>query len=80
MWLFSVEKKKIRICRWSGKNDFFFQGQQSCFTIGSSNGKFGLYVDSDLNNGRIQSCETFVAWPKEEKDFVVKYFECWHFV
>ena len=80
MWLFSVEKEKIRVYRWSGKNEYFFQGQQSCFIIGSSNGKFGIYVDSDLNNGRIQSCETFVAWPREEKDFVVKYFECWNFV
>ena len=80
MWLFSVEKEKIRVYRWSGKNEYFFQGQQSCFIIGSSDGKFGIYVDSDLNNGRIQSCETFIAWPKEEKDFVVKYFECWNFV
>ena len=80
MWLFSVEEEKLRIYHWSKKNDFFFQGHQSCFVIGSSNGKFGIYVDSDFNKGRIQSCETFIAWPKEEKDFVVKYFECWNFV
>ena len=80
MWLFHARNEKLKIHRWSGKNDYFFQGQHSCLILGSTNGKFGIYIDSDLNNGRIQSCETFVAWPEEEKDFVVKYFECWNFV
>jgi hypothetical protein len=79
-WVFSVQNETIKVFRWSGKNDYFFQGQQSCLIIGADDGKFGIYIDGDLNNGRLQKCETFVAWPDIEKDFVVKYFECWNFV
>lgn len=65
---------------WSGLNDYFFQGKTGSFVIGAEDGHFGIYVDGDLNKGRIQSCTTFKDWPKKEKDFTLKFFECWNFI
>ncbi len=81
-WLFFADSRSsvAKVYRWSGKNDYFFQGQLSGITIGAHDGKFGIFIDGDMNNGCVQKCETFVAWPDREKNFAVKHFECWNFV
>lgn len=44
-------------------------------------GKFGLWLDGDLNQGRSQSCSTYSNEPlAPEEDFVIKTLECWAFV
>lgn len=44
-------------------------------------GKFGLWLDGDLNQGRSQTCNTYANEPlSPQEDFVVKTLECWAFV
>lgn len=44
-------------------------------------GKFGLWLDGDLYQGRTQSCSTYGNEPlAPHEDFVVKTLECWAFI
>jgi len=44
-------------------------------------GKFGLWLDGDLYQGRTQSCSTYGNEPlAPSEDFVVKTLECWAFI
>lgn len=44
-------------------------------------GKFGLWLDGDLNQGRTEACNTYGNEPLvNEQDFVVKILECWAFL
>lgn len=48
----------------------------SCFS-----GKFGIWLDGDLYQGRTESCTTFGNEPLvPQQDFVVKTLECWAFL
>jgi hypothetical protein len=44
-------------------------------------GKFGLWLDGDLYQGRTQPCSTY-GNPAlvDDEDFVVKAIECWAFI
>lgn len=46
-----------------------------------TSGRYGLWLDSDLNRGTSTSCTTFMN-PRlsATEDFVVKHLECWGFV
>lgn len=51
------------------------------FFIYFFSGKFGLWLDGDLNQGRSQRCSTYANEPlAPEEDFVIKTLECWAFV
>ena len=39
----------LHVFNWSGRNDYFFRGSSDGIVIGASNGKFGIFVDGDLN-------------------------------
>lgn len=44
-------------------------------------GKFGLWLDGDLYQGRTQRCNTYGNEPlAPQEDFVVKTMECWAFI
>lgn len=44
-------------------------------------GKFGIWLDGDLNQGRTEACNTYGNEPLvNEQDFVVKILECWAFL
>lgn len=55
-------------------------GEPRNFIIGSANGKFALWIDEDLNQGRTESCSTFDNQPLTTEDFTIKALECWAFV
>ena len=83
-WLFAfagLRRKKMRISRWSGRNEHFFKGSADSVIFGADEGHFGILVDGDLHNGRLQACSTFENWPPPglEEDFVVSCLECWSF-
>jgi len=52
--------------------------------VGASHGQFGIYVDGNLDRGRVDVCDTFLEWPPEEangaRDFRVKCLEAFTFV
>jgi len=47
----------------------------------SHSGKFGLWLDSDLNKGRSDECGTYGNPPLvSPPDFTIKTLECWGFL
>lgn len=47
----------------------------------NNSGKFGLWLDGDLYQGRTQTCSTYGNEPlAPHEDFVVKTLECWAFI
>ncbi|XP_063153316.1 TLD domain-containing protein 2 isoform X1 [Candoia aspera] len=67
-----------QVFKWTGKNTFFMKGDADSLAIGGGSGKFGLWLDGDLNHGGSHPCETFnneTLSPKEE--FLIQDLEVW---
>ncbi|XP_064462507.1 GTPase-activating protein skywalker-like isoform X3 [Ornithodoros turicata] len=57
----------------------FLSGNQNRIQVGAGNG-LGLYVDSDLTNGRTEHCDTFDNYPlAPSEDFVIRVLEVFGF-
>lgn len=51
------------------------------FFVSLRSGRFGLWLDGDLNQGRTQTCKTFANEPlSPDEDFWVRTLECWAFM
>lgn len=84
-----MDRGKFVFCQgWDGWGGCGGGGVSGCYSNrcygdynrGLYSGHFGLYIDSDLNCGRTDSCSTFGNPPlTPESDFVVKILECWAF-
>ncbi|XP_026466263.1 nuclear receptor coactivator 7-like isoform X2 [Ctenocephalides felis] len=71
----------FRVFHWSGENLYFIKGNNESIAIGAGDGKFGLWLDGDLYQGRSQRCSTYANEPlAPQEDFVVKTLECWAFL
>lgn len=79
-FLFTL-KPELRTFNWTGENNFFYRCDNSCLVVGSSQGKFGLWLDRDLNKGRSQPCATFDSdhLTGVSEDFTLSTLECWAF-
>ncbi|XP_063153317.1 TLD domain-containing protein 2 isoform X2 [Candoia aspera] len=76
-FLFSFTPQ-LKVFKWTGKNTFFMKGDADSLAIGGGSGKFGLWLDGDLNHGGSHPCETFnneTLSPKEE--FLIQDLEVW---
>ena len=68
--------------KWNGdpKKNHFIACSTDYFSVGIDDGKFAIYLDSALNQGRSQSCLTFNNDPLTPKeDFVASQVEMWTF-
>ncbi|KAM3716989.1 TLD domain-containing protein [Dirofilaria immitis] len=74
-----LNEKVLRIYPWSGLNQFFVKASMDSLSIGASGGHYGLWLDSDLDHGRTQPCETFQNEPltNESEDFSVQFVEAY---
>ncbi|CAH1722651.1 oxidation resistance protein 1 isoform X5 [Aphis gossypii] len=71
----------FQVYNWTGDNMYFIKGNNESLSIGAGDGKFGLWLDGDLNQGRTEACNTYGNEPLvNEQDFVVKILECWAFL
>lgn len=71
----------FKVFHWSGENLYFIKGNPESLAIGAGDGRFGLWLDGDLNQGRSQHCSTYSNEPlAPQEDFVIKTLECWAFV
>ena len=71
-----------KIYKWSAKNEknFFILGSTDALSVGVDDGKFALYLDSALNQGRSQAVRTFENEPLAAKgDFIALQVEVWTF-
>ncbi|XP_058802691.1 oxidation resistance protein 1 isoform X4 [Phymastichus coffea] len=72
---------RFQAFNWTGDNLYFIKGNNESLAIGAGDGKFGLWLDGDLYQGRTQSCSTYGNEPlAPHEDFVVKTLECWAFI
>jgi len=69
--------------KWSAKceKNFFIWGSTDSISVGVDDGKFALYLDSALNQGRSQAVSTFENEPltTENGDFIALQVEVWTF-
>lgn len=69
---------KIYPCR--GRNSYYMTGDANGLAFGSSEGKFGLWLDSDLYHGRSTACETYDSeMLSATEDFICLGVEVWTF-
>ncbi|XP_023727828.1 oxidation resistance protein 1 isoform X5 [Cryptotermes secundus] len=72
---------EFQVFNWTGDNMYFIKGNNESLAIGAGDGKFGLWLDGDLYQGRTQRCSTYGNEPlAPQEDFVVKTMECWAFI
>ncbi|XP_066600024.1 nuclear receptor coactivator 7 isoform X5 [Prorops nasuta] len=72
---------RFQAYNWTGDNLYFIKGNNESLAIGAGDGKFGLWLDGDLYQGRTQACSTYGNDPlAPREDFVVKTLECWAFI
>ncbi|KAG1360405.1 hypothetical protein G6F62_000014 [Rhizopus arrhizus] len=50
---------KIKVFPWTGKNDYMILCNTDFIAIGGGDGKFGLWLNSDLEKGYSTNCPTF---------------------
>jgi len=71
-----------KIFKWNGdpKKNLFIVCSSDCLSVGIDDGKFAIYLDSALNQGRSQSCLTFNNDPlTPNEDFIASQVEMWTF-
>lgn len=72
---------QFQVFNWTGENLYFIKGNNESLSIGAGDGKFGLWLDGDLYQGRTETCQTYANEPLSPNvDFVVKTLECFVFV
>ncbi|KAI9015818.1 TLD-domain-containing protein [Phycomyces nitens] len=59
----SVQNKpmapKIKVFPWTGKNEYMILSENDFIAIGGGDGKFGLWINADLEKGHSEECPTF---------------------
>ncbi|KAG0142384.1 hypothetical protein CROQUDRAFT_662622 [Cronartium quercuum f. sp. fusiforme G11] len=84
----------VRTYAWTGVNDYMILSDQEMLSVGGGDGKFGLWIDSNLEKGISASCPAFGNEVlcslkddgsknnngKEEGSFEVLGLECWRII
>ncbi|KAK7602828.1 hypothetical protein V9T40_006802 [Parthenolecanium corni] len=72
---------EFQVYNWTGENLYFIKGNNESLSIGAGDGKFGIWLDGDLYQGRTQPCNTYGNEPLVPgQDFIIKTLECWAFL
>ncbi|CAO0793073.1 unnamed protein product [Mucor circinelloides] len=53
------QQPKIKVFPWTGKNDYMMLSDSDFIAIGGGDGKFGLWLNSELEKGYSNTCPTF---------------------
>ncbi|KAF9961698.1 oxidation resistance protein 1 [Mortierella alpina] len=53
------KQKVVQFWKWTGKNDYMILSEPGFIGLGGGDGKFGLWIHSDLERGHSASCATF---------------------
>ncbi|KAI8869589.1 TLD-domain-containing protein, partial [Ramicandelaber brevisporus] len=59
LWKKSWPLPSIKVFKWTGDNDYFIATDSDYVAMGSGNGLFGLWFDSDFEHGYSAPCPTF---------------------
>ncbi|CAO3662674.1 unnamed protein product [Umbelopsis ramanniana] len=70
----------VRAYPWTGKNDYMVLSETDFVAIGGGDGKFGLWLHSDLERGHTETCPTFDNEPlTSSRKFDCVELEIWGF-
>jgi hypothetical protein len=53
------KQKVVQFWKWTGKNDYMVFSEPNFIGLGGGDGKFGLWLHSDLERGHSARCATF---------------------
>ncbi|KAI8047372.1 TLD-domain-containing protein [Gilbertella persicaria] len=64
LWKLASQQKqqampKVKAFSWTGKNDYMILSGTNFIAIGGGDGKFGLWINSELHDGYSDTCPTF---------------------
>ncbi|KAI9495775.1 TLDc domain-containing protein [Zychaea mexicana] len=59
LWKKDPETGRCRVYAWTGKNEYMILAESDFIAIGGGEGKFGLWINSDLERGHSERCPTF---------------------
>ncbi|XP_054130683.1 TLD domain-containing protein 2 [Melozone crissalis] len=69
---------ELKVFRWTGRNDFFVNGDVNLLMVGGGSGRFGLWLDGDLHRGGSQRCDTFDNETlSQREEFCIQDLEMW---
>lgn len=57
------KQKVVQFWKWSGKNDYMVLSEPGFIGLGGGDGKFGLWIHSDLERGHSARCATYENEP-----------------
>ncbi|KAF9920282.1 oxidation resistance protein 1 [Linnemannia zychae] len=60
------KQKVVQFWKWTGKNDYMILSEPGFIGLGGGDGKFGLWLHSDLERGHSARCATFDNEPLAE--------------
>lgn len=74
------DRIRFKAFPYSGINDFMIYCQRDYLSVGGGDGRYGLWLDSDLENGISETCPTFGNEPLSDdgKKFDVLGVEVWY--
>ncbi|CAG8732207.1 20751_t:CDS:2 [Dentiscutata erythropus] len=49
----------VKCYLWTGRNEYMILSEHDCLAIGGGDGKVGLWIDADLQQGHSERCDTF---------------------
>jgi len=81
-FVFRLDQDEKKIYKWGQNPDknLFILCSPDSLGVGVDDGKFAIYLDSALNQGRSQGCQTFGNEPLTPKgDFIASQVELWTF-
>ncbi|KAJ3272167.1 hypothetical protein HDV01_005932 [Terramyces sp. JEL0728] len=80
-FLWKMDGDGISVYRATGKNDYYVLSEAHCIAFGGGHGKFGLWIDDELNNGHSERCETFGNETlSSATEYTIATFEIWGFI
>lgn len=74
------DRIRFKAFPYSGVNDFMIYCQRDCLSVGGGDGRYGLWLDNDLETGISETCPTFGNEPLSDdgKKFDVLGIEVWY--
>ena len=65
-FVFKLRPDGFKRFPWTGENNYFYRLTQESLIVGSGDGNFAIWIDSDFYKGRSAPCSTFdneQVWP-----------------
>ncbi|KAI8360339.1 TLD-domain-containing protein [Mortierella sp. GBAus27b] len=59
LWNRKKKQKVVQFWKWTGKNNYVILSEPGFIGFGGGDGKFGLWIHSDLERGHSERCATF---------------------